>query len=87
MNQHAVSRPQRPVLSIPIPRFDPNEIDEELLTPPVWIPRAPPPMCEGSEEKRTMSQFSRRGGSDVHQADKENFSSSLEVFNDKVSDH
>lgn len=56
-------RPGRPVLNIPIPpKFDANVgVEEEFLTPPIWVASNPPPMFERTEMKRTMSEASSWG--------------------------
>ena len=59
-----MARPGRPALNIPLPpKFDANVgVEEEFLTPPIWVASNPPPMFERTEMKRTMSEASSWGG-------------------------
>jgi hypothetical protein len=58
------TRSARPMMSIPLPpKFEFNdEVDDEFLTPPIWVASNPPPMFERPEMKRTMSEVSSWGG-------------------------
>jgi hypothetical protein len=52
-----MTRPGRPALNIPLPpKFD--GVEEEFLTPPIWVASNPPPMFERTDIKRTMSEAS-----------------------------
>jgi hypothetical protein len=59
-----MARPGRPVLNIPLPpKFDANVgVDEEFLTPPIWVASNPPSMFERTEMKRPISEASSWGG-------------------------
>jgi len=68
-----MSRSGRPVLNIPLPpKFDSNVgVEEEFLTPPIWVPSNPPPMFERPEMKRTMSEASSGGGDEEEEYEEE----------------
>jgi hypothetical protein len=52
------------VISMP-PKFDPNaEMEQDFLTPPIWVASNPPPVFERPEMKRTLSDMSSFGGDD-----------------------
>ena len=81
------TRAGRPTLSIPLPpKFDATAtVEQEFLTPPIWVASNPPPMFERpTEMKRTMSDISSWGGDDE---DEENqSSSSADVDKENVTD-
>jgi hypothetical protein len=54
------------MLRIPLPpKFDPStRVEDEFLTPPIWVASNPPPLFERPEMKRTMSEMSNWGGDD-----------------------
>lgn len=58
------TRSARPMMSIPLPpKFEFNAgMEDEFLTPPIWVASNPPPMFERTEMKRTMSEVSSWGG-------------------------
>jgi hypothetical protein len=60
------TRSTRPIMNIPLPpKFEWNDgIEDEFLTPPIWVASNPPPMFERPEMKRTMSEVSSWGGDD-----------------------
>ena len=60
------TRLARPALTIPLPpKFDVNvPVEDEFLTPPIWVASNPPPVFERPEMKRTMSEVSSWGGDD-----------------------
>jgi hypothetical protein len=60
------TRLARPAMTIPLPpKFDVNvPVEDEFLTPPIWVASNPPPVFERTEMKRTMSEVSSWGGDD-----------------------
>ena len=54
----------RPALTIPLPpKFDATvPVEDEFLTPPIWVALNPPPVFERPEMKRTMSEVSNWDG-------------------------
>ena len=53
-------------MNIPLPpKFEWNDgVEDEFLTPPIWVASNPPPLFERTEMKRTMSDLSSWGGDD-----------------------
>lgn len=53
-------RSARPMMTIDLPpHFDADaEVEEEYLTPPVWVAVNPPPIFERAQMKRTASELS-----------------------------
>ena len=70
------TRLARPALTIPLPpKFDVNvPVEDEFLTPPIWVASNPPPVFERPEMKRTMSEVSSWAGDD----EEEDLSTSLQ---------
>jgi hypothetical protein len=66
-NTVRATRSGRPTLSIPLPpKFDATSaVEQEFLTPPIWVASNPPPMFERpAEMKRTVSDISNWDGDD-----------------------
>jgi hypothetical protein len=82
MESIRTTRPRRPSLSIPLPKLDTTAgVEQDFLTPPIWVASNPPPLFERREMKRTVSELSSWGGDDdgksmtsssEHEGDKEN---------------
>lgn len=52
------------------PKFDVTApIEDEFLTPPIWVASNPPPVFERPEMKRTMSEVSNWDGDDEEEDD------------------
>ena len=64
-------------MTIPLPpRFDASvPIEDEFLTPPIWVASNPPPVFERVEMKRTMSEVSNWAGDDDDEDDDDEKSS------------
>jgi hypothetical protein len=67
-------------MTIPLPpRFDASvPVEEEFLTPPIWVASNPPPVFERVEMKRTMSEVSNWAGDDDDEDDDDEGSTSSE---------
>jgi hypothetical protein len=59
-----MTRSARPTLNVTLPpKFDATEgVEEEFLTPPIWVAMNPPPIFERPEMKRTLSEVSNWQG-------------------------
>ena len=67
-------------MTIPLPpRFDASvPVEDEFLTPPIWVASNPPPVFERVEMKRTMSEVSNWAGDDDDEEEEDNGSTSSE---------
>jgi hypothetical protein len=65
------TRSAKPMMSIPLPpKFEFNAgVEDEFLTPPIWVASNPPPMFERPEMKRTMSEVSSWGGDEDEESE------------------
>jgi len=67
-------------LEIPLPpKFDvTSQVEDEFLTPPIWVASNPPPLFERPEMKRTMSDMSNWEGDEDESASTTTSSSEMQ---------
>src|SRR5271154_1476236 len=78
------TRMGRPKLSIPLPpKFDATAaVEQDFLTPPIWVASNPPPLFERQTEmKRTVSDISNWGGDDEDEENQASSSADVEKKN------
>jgi hypothetical protein len=63
------TRSGRPLMTITLPeRNDSFQVEEDFLTPPIWVAMNPPPIFERPEMKRSVSDISSWGGDEDEQS-------------------